>query len=348
VFWGEGPAQNLDFQSASALEYNVAISRGGGKSLKGCNLMSMRHFFCCGLIGLCLSSVSVTSVNAQEKKPTDVYNMVQHLNEGLVNLLRRSHGSNIALTIDRRLIGAEYQPRHVFQKALDIELKLLKLMQVNGVRIETTKRLAIQPYSPDQVFALINGLHKKVDSLLLSHGMKVHAEQKKNQKKEPENVYHLLERMDRFLLKMGAPSSQPGHVLRRAQAIAFLAEKLCKQPVCTKISRHVPAQTDHIIPMNVYLETYRFITSLDHYVTTKKVPLKGGVLALPIHNGMITPAQVNDLMGVALADMIEVTQLRTNLRAVDLQDINLNAMPRDVWVEINYARRLLDIMTDRT
>ncbi len=308
-------------------------------------MKSKRSFFYSWL-GFCLTVFGIPFVQAQEKQSIDVYNMVEDLNEGLVYLLRYSHGSNIGSRIDRKLIGAPLQPRHVFQKALDVEQKLTFLMQTNGVRSEETKRLAIQPYSPEQVFELINALYVKVDSLLHSYGMAVHVQGERDKRKEPEDVYHLLERMDRFLLKMGAPASQPGHVFRRAQAIVFLAEKLCKGAVCKKVSRLVPPKNKHIIPLNVYEETYHLISALDRYVSTYRVALEGGVLALPVYNGMITPGQVHDLMGVVLADMIAVIQKRTTLHGLDLQDVNLEIMPRNVWVEVNYARRLLEAMSN--
>jgi len=288
----------------------------------------------------------LSSAFAENKRPADVYVKVQHLNEGLVSLLRQNIGKRFSIRVSSELLQNEFHARHVFQLALDIELKLIALMRANGVAAEKTRTLLVRPYSPAEVFKLLERLHKKINVLLSLYHVIIPRKSIRENGKKPEDVYHLLERMDKFLLKMGAPATQPGHVLRRASAIAILMERLCNNWRCSLVKRTQINAGDMIIPMHVYQETYRFINALNTYVKARKVPLKGGVLALPPKQGLVTPAQVNALMGITLADTIAVSQYHHKQGTVDLREFNEKAMPRDVWREINYARRLLDTLNE--
>lgn len=283
---------------------------------------------------------------AGKKDTSDVYMKVQHLNEGLVTLLRRNFGHNQDIRVEERLLQSEIRPRHVFQRALDVENKLLALMRLNGMDIEATRTIQIQPYSPNQVFKLLERLDVHVQELLSFHGMQAGGLKKASGNQKNKDVFHLLARMEKFLLKMGAPATQPAHVLKRARAIALISSHLCTIERCRYITRHIPSEDEFITPLHVYQETYRFIAGLDQYVRKNRIFLDGGVLALPVEQSLIQPSHVNNIMGVVLADLISIMNHRRAMTFFDFPPIWSNVMPRDVWMEINYARRLLDTMVE--
>lgn len=282
---------------------------------------------------------------AEEVTPSEVYIKVQELNEGLVALLRQKSASRYAIQLNREVQKHEIRPRHVYQMVLDIESKLTEVMRANGVEAPRTNRISVRPYAPRDVSNLLDKLRSRIDRLLAYYqAEKPSPDGPSVSARQPVDVFYSLERMERFLLKMGAPATQPGHVLRRAVAIAHVAEKLCTRPSCQNIVRKDVSVQDLIIPVHVYQETYRFIDTLHHFVKKYNIDLPGGVVALRPESEMITPAQVNKLMGMALADTIGVAQYGADLKAVELPVFNPEAFPRHVWREINYARRLIAVM----
>lgn len=282
---------------------------------------------------------------AEEITPKDVYAKVQQLNEALVSLLRQKNTGRYAIQLNREVLKHEVRPRHVYQMVLGIELKLTEVLRANGVEAPRTRRILVRPYAPRDVSDLLDKLRNRIDRLLTYYqAEKPSPAPPSLSGRQPVDVFYALERMERFLLKMGAPATQPGHVLRRAVAIAHIAEKLCTRPVCRTIQRKEVGVQDLIIPVHVYQETYRFIDTLHHFVKKYKIELPGGVVALRQETEMITPAQVNKLMGMALADTIGVAQYGADLEAVELPVFNPEAFPRHVWREINYARRLVAVM----
>lgn len=281
----------------------------------------------------------------QQVTPSDVYVKVQQLNEGLVSLLRQKSTSRYAIQLNREVLKNQIRPRHVYQMVLDIELKLTEVMRANGVEAPRTNLISVRPYAPRDVSNLLEKLRSRIDRLLAYYqAEKSTPNAPPVSPREPVDVFYSLERMERFLLKMGAPATQPGHVLRRAVAIAYVAEKLCKLPSCQNIVRKDVHVQDLIIPVHVYQETYRFINALHFFVKKYNIDLPGGVVVLRPEKEMITPAQVNKLMGIALADTIGVAQYGADLKEVELPVFNPEAFPRHVWREINYARRLIAVM----
>jgi len=299
-----------------------------------------------GTVGiiLALTVLWIGTCQAEEVQPKDVYSKVQHLNEGLVTLLRHNMRSDFAIQVTSELMDNAIQPRHVYQLALDVELKLAAIVRANGVKVPPIHRILARPYTPKDVADLLEVMHQRIERLLEYFKIPENPYYKEHGEREPLDVFYALERMDRFLLKMGAPTVQPGHVFRRAYAVAGLAEKLCRFDVCSDIRRRTLADDDVIIPAHVYQETYRYIDALHLYVKKYKTHLTGGVLALKPQDGMIRPGQVNKLMGIALADTIAVAKESFELDAIELTPFKTDTIPRDVWREINYARRLLEKM----
>jgi len=298
-------------------------------------------------IGLALTVYWMEGVKAMEVQPKDVYSKVQHLNEGLITLLRHNMRSDFTIQVTPELMQNTIQPRHVYQLALDVELKLAAIVRANGVKVPPIHRILARPYTPKDVSDLLEIMQQRIERLLEYFKIPENLYYKEHGEREPLDVFYALERMDRFLLKMGAPTVQPGHVLRRAHAIAGLAEKLCRLDICADIRRRAMADDDVIIPAHVYQETYRYIEALHLYVKKYNTPLTGDVLALQPQDGMIRPAQVNKLMGVALADTIAVAKESLELDVIELTPFKTDAIPRDVWCEINYARRLLETVVQQ-
>lgn len=302
-----------------------------------------------GTVGVILvfTALWMGTCNAGEIQPKDVYSKVQHLNEGLVTLLRHSMRSDFAVQVTSELMDNAIQPRHVYQLALDVELKLAAIVRANGVKVPPIHRILARPYTPKDVSDLLEVMNQRVERLMEYFNIPENPYYKEHGEREPQDVFYALERMDRFLLKMGAPSIQPGHVFRRAHAIAGLAEKLCRLDICADVRRRALAEDDVIIPAHVYQETYRYIDALHLYVEKYKTHLAGGVLALKPQDGMIKPAQVNKLMGVALADTIAIAKESLEVDVIELIPFKTDTIPQDVWREINYARRVLEVMVQQ-
>ncbi|WP_135075654.1 hypothetical protein [Terasakiella sp. SH-1] len=293
------------------------------------------------LVCFLLIITSIESVSAEPKRPDHVYAKVQALNEKLVHFLRHDHSGEKLVIVSPIFQRREIQPRHVYQKALDVELKLAGILRANGIEVTETQKVELRPYAPDQVFAVMDRIIERVDRLLTSHDLAFSSELGSMVEKKPRDVYQLLRRVERFLLKMGASTTMPGHVLRRARVLAGLVKKLCLGETCKGLSLQEVTPGEIIIPRNVYKETYDFIHELNQFVEKKKVPLRGGVIALPALNTLVTPADVNEVMSTALADTIGVIQHYGHSGYIELKGVDVHAMPRDVWQQIQYARRVI-------
>ncbi len=295
---------------------------------------------------LCLALMACSSISsaAEEiKDPSDVYSKISQLNNKFVEMMRFQFRQKPNVEIEDYLISREIQPRHVFQLALDVEGKIISLMRVYGVDVMPSRGLQVREYSPTEVFNLVESLTEKTQSLLSFSQINTRVADDIHTDKVPADVYHLLRRMEIVLIKMGAPKTRPGNVLKRAQAIAFVASTLCRHSLCDDVKK-ADMRDRTITPNEVYEETYKFISALERYVLNYGVDIKGGVLALPIEKKHITPTDVNHLMSVALADAIAVMQNDNKMSHITLDSFNPDAMPKNVWREIDYARRLLQVM----
>lgn len=300
------------------------------------------------LLALTLYSVALDRAWAEEKTsytPNDVYTKVLHMNEGLSVFIRGNLGQQLNWRPKPELLANELQPRHVFQKALTVERKLTALMRIYGLKVHQTSIVQVQNYSPQQVYKLLDGLNKNVMRLIGGEDRKSRVQIATN--KKPRDVYGLLDRMDKFLVRMGAPVTQPFHVLQRMKALVKVASTLCRPEQCAQIKRAVLSSHEVRTPLHVYEEVYRLIDEIDGYTKQYDVNIDGGVYAPEIEKALITPSHVNSVVEIAFADLVAIANQQGYEFAITLPPVYGFALPRDVWVEANFARRLLQAANRR-
>lgn len=315
--------------------------------------MSFARVICICVLSLLFCGGMQSSTGAQTAgqsvttsiTPSDVYRKVQSLNQGMVLLLRKQSGQLDDIHLNTALFESPISPRHVYQRVLDLEQKLVGLMRLNSLNVEETSRVEIRQYEPAHVYGLVENIADVIESLLVANGIDVPLERSVNGSKVPKDVYFLLERMEGLLLKMGAPSTQLYHFMRRARALSVMASRICQMPYCARIQRNALAGDQVLTPVDIYLEVYRFIHAMDEYAQKRKLQVPGGILALSKRTNIVSPSDINSLLGVALADFVAVIDQMGQFNVLDLEPYQLNVGPKEVWSEIHYARLLLEAMT---
>ena len=298
------------------------------------------------LLGAAILFPAGGPVLAEGTTPSDVYARVTQINDRLIAVLRKNQGHRVEIPALADIPDRQIYPRHVFQRALDIERMLTAVMRMNSMESEATKTFEVRTYSPDEVKVLIDNINRMVEKIMDVNGVEKNQPLRAFTGKKPGNVYALLDRLESFLIDMGAPTPQPAAVLRRAQVIARLAAQMCTAGSCLSI-RRLPVKEIRVKrPIDVYLETYGLVLALNAFAIKSGTEIPGGVLALPPHSGLITPLQVNHLMGTVLADFIAIGERRGFRGNVVLPDSKSAASPRDVWREVSFAHRIVRALSD--
>lgn len=294
-----------------------------------------------GTLGLMIAIyASLNAVPAlSQPTPSDVYARVTQINDRLATVLEKNQGDHALEQLSKLPTDGEIFPRHVFQRALDVEQQLIALLRMNSINREATSIIEVRKYKPDQVIVLINDINSMVEMIMDVNNITRDSPLKVVEGKKPVSVYLLLNRLEVFLFKMGAPSTQPHQVLRRAQTISFLADQLCPPTQCGDVRHerllHIPPKR----PIDVYVEVFGLIGAMRDLVLKTGMPIDGGVLVPEVERGLITPKNVNKVLGGVLADFIEISKARGFSGAVEMPVMAATASPREVWQEVNYARR---------
>lgn len=294
----------------------------------------------CFLSALIAAVVMLAVIPAfAQPTPSDVYARVTQINDRLATVLEKNQGEQALEQLSMLPTDGEIFPRHVFQRALDVEQQLIALLRMNSINREATRLIEVRKHKPDQVIVLINDINSMVEMIMDVNNITRDAPLKVVEGKKPVSVYLLLNRLEVFLFKMGAPSTQPHQVLRRAQTISFLADQLCPTDQCSDIRHepllHVPPKR----PIDVYVEVFGLISAMRDLVLKTGMPIDGGVLVPEVERGLITPKNVNKVLGGVLADFIEISKARGFSGVVEMPIMQATASPREVWQEVNYARR---------
>jgi hypothetical protein len=239
-------------------------------------------------------------------------------------------------------------PRHIFQRAMDIEHHLNAFINMMGQPAADPKIIEIRPYNTDDTNQIIKRIHNKfedfsklsrmIDDTQFTHDHKdLH-----NKKEDVRDSFNALDRIEILLMELGSPSVQPNLVLRRANMIRTLVQKLCTSAPCSSISPKSPAPLAFISPINVFNEAHQLIMLLDLFAHHNGLSIQGGITVISPSSSIITPRQVNRLCGVLLADLIALNYAKFGPGTIAVEEITGPASPTQVWQQINYARRLLE------
>ncbi|NVK17281.1 MAG: hypothetical protein HWE30_01150 [Methylocystaceae bacterium] len=272
----------------------------------------------------------------------------ESLTRNLITAMRKmqADSNNLATLCDD--CQTSLQNRHIFQRAIDIDLRLNAYLRMLGQDIAGHTTLDIKPYNVEDVRQLMMNIHTKFDDYAITNNIiNEHEFASLNgfdlsSNASSRNPFSTLDRIELLLLELGSPSIQPNHVLHRARLISRLVKNLCDTDKCSEIPTALPQAITPKRPIHVYNEANKLIFLLKLYSDKNKIPLKGGVTILKPSSHVITPAQVNRLCGVVLADLIAINHLLFGPSKMEVGEPPVSATPSLVWQQINYAKRLLE------
>ncbi len=291
---------------------------------------------------LCLVALPLRASVSVEKTPSDVYRQVTLLAED-VKMLRRKN--RIDLPWPEVEIGASRQPRHVFQKALEILEKInsyrINIARTGGI---TIPRYPGRDITPNEVYSVVVRLRQELallvkrdaDEILLQDAGHLPT----SETRTPSDVYRALSEVSIALDQtLGLRGITPSEVYTRSLKVLALAKFLRRSqnlpPDVQKPPRPSGRLPNHALKaVHGLLERIR---QAEHNLWMKP-------LAPPhLPKRVITPSDVYDAMGVAMAELQSI-QYRLGLER-DFPDPapQTGKTPDDVIQNTLWATRLLPL-----
>lgn len=240
------------------------------------------------------------------------------------------------------------QDRHIYQRALDIDQRLNAYLKMLGHDVSSRQIIEVAPHQVEDVRQVMMNVHAKFDDYALKNNIISAKEiegfdgQSLTTNGHKRNPYSTLDRIEVLLMELGSPSVQPNEVLHRARIIVQLVKNLCTSEACTQVPAKLEGPIAPKRPIHVYNEVNKLIIFLKRYIDQNNIQIIGDVTVLKPNSNVITPAQVNRLSGVILADLIAINHKLFGPSEIATGNIPLSANPSQVWQQIHYANRLLE------
>lgn len=281
--------------------------------------------------------VSYVSAFATDRSPSDVYLEVQHL-AGAVRKLQSVQG--ITKPWPHVVVEPGHEPRHVFQKALEILNKInryrVKLVETGAI---TIPRFPGRDITPDEVYGVVVRLHQELD-LLVGASLE---EEKAVQQKPPElvtpsHVYAALSEVSIALeATLGLRSIGPSEVYLRSLQVVELASFLRRSQGLSSANPK-PPKTEGKLPNHALGAVHQLLSNIQAAENNLWIkPLVVPKLARRV----INPSDVYDAMGIALAELQRI-QYRLGLeREFKMPSLVTGKTPDDVIQNTLWAAALL-------
>ncbi|WP_126464965.1 hypothetical protein [Candidatus Terasakiella magnetica] len=237
------------------------------------------------------------------------------------------------------------KPRHVFQRAMDIDHHLTTFLEMHGFQAEYTQEIAIKDYQLEDIVELLYNIENKIEAVTTAVGLQINHSGLKFNPAIRRNLFNLLDRIEIFLLNMGSPSVKPYVVYQKAVMIRQFVEGLCRDNLCDQVEETKIEMLAPKLPLEAYREANKFIVSLKKYMDKNQLKIEGGVTAPKIVPEMITPRIVNRTCSVILADLIALHHHLNGDSVITRPVTDKNISPKHVWHQLNYARRVLEALT---
>jgi len=299
-----------------------------------------------GLLVVFTSFPLLAAVTA-EKTPNDVYHQVQLLADD-VRALRKEN--NITTPWPSVKIETGQKPRHVFQKALEILSKInhyrTNIAKTGGI---TVPQFPGRDISPNEVFSVVVRLHQELVLLVQDAAG---GKQKKYARpggpvtqggdvviiRTPSHVYAALAEVSIALEEtLGLHSITPSEVyIRSLQVIERVRFLRRSQSLPLNIPK--PARSQGKLPNHALRSVLQLLAKIQHAEHNLWMkPLKLPVMPKRV----ITPSDVYDAMGVAMAELRSI-QFRLGLeREFPEPELQKGKTPDDVIQNTVWATALL-------
>ncbi|MCP5367392.1 MAG: hypothetical protein H6907_13835 [Hyphomicrobiales bacterium] len=301
------------------------------------------------LTGLTLAlSVAVVPAPAaagtQEITPSLVFQLTEDLN-GVLAALHRANLTRPATDAAAPRL-APRRPRHVYQKAREVFFKVQKLRFLNGL-----DQVALPPppgrdILPKDVFGLVRAASESLRALLPVFDVRaLPASASFVAGKTPTDVYANLHRASLALDGLGIPRVAPNDVMRIALTIVddlklILAEKGISPQAAPAAAP--PARKE---PGDVYAKGTQLLDRIRRLGDSRAdLRPEGGVVLSPEKTGRITPADVQDRLQTALAEVMSIKVAAGIDAPTRIAPPQSGKSPSDVYAVLETATAMVDLL----
>ncbi len=270
-----------------------------------------------GLLIAIFTSFPLLAAITVEKTPNDVYHQVQLLADDVRELRQKN---NITTPWPTAKIEIGQKPRHVFQKALEILSKInhyrTNIANTGGI---TVPRFPGRDISPNEVFSVVVRLHQELVLLVQDAGGKQKKHIKQGEQlvqggqvviiRTPSHVYAALAEVSIALEEtLGLHSITPSEVYARSLQVIERARFL-RRSQGLPLNVPKPIRSQGRLPNHALRSVLQLLTKIRHAEHNLWMrPLKLPVMPKRV----ITPSDVYDAMGVAMAELRSI-QFRLGL-----------------------------------
>lgn len=251
------------------------------------------------IILLCLSTYTTTQ--AKEYTPSDVFSEALLLEQDIKRWRVIEGKSHLWVTV---AVETNYQPRHVYQKAIEI------LEKINRYRVNIIEAGAIpvdyvagREITPNEVYTEVYRAHEEMLAMLQILGIFVDNNDLEKQKvtgKTPSDVYAKLKEISLALdQSLGLRGITPSDVYNRSQQIVALA-KFLRSSQNFPISMPKVIVTANKFPNHSLAAVQALIAKINKIEQNLSMdPVR--IIDLP--KRVINPSDVYDAMGIVLAEL---------------------------------------------
>lgn len=245
-----------------------------------------------------------------KKTPSHVYQTVSNIGAEL-NLL---HDANLSSPKSNAPRYKGRRPRHVYQKAREVLIKVNTLRWLNGVsRVEIPQPPA-REIVPGDVNVMVDASLQAVRGLRGIFGVSVKSRPAPLVTgKTPSDVYNNLARVSVMIDGLGIPSIVPNDVYRLMQTVMneFAAIKRTRDSG-TDVGG--ASKSKGKSPKHVYFKGLDLLKALKKLTANSNYSIAGGVKLIEQTSGNVSPGHVLDLIGNILA---EVSAIKSRLGIKD-------------------------------
>lgn len=243
----------------------------------------------------------------QKKTPSHVYQTVSSIAVEL-DLL---HDANLSKPKSGSTQYKNRRPRHVYQKAREVLIKVNTLRWLNGVSRVDIPNPPAREIVPGDVNVMVAASLQAVRGLRSVFGV---AEKSKPallvMGKTPSDVYANLARVSVMVDGLGIPSIVPNDVYRLMQTVLNEFASIQRRNNSLADVSATPKSKGRS-PKDVYVKGLELLTALKELVATRKrYQIAGGVKLIAQPSGNVSPGNVLDLIGNILA---EVSAMKAHL-----------------------------------
>jgi len=290
---------------------------------------------------LLLVSFPIAAAITVEKTPHDVYRQVARLAADVRSLRVEN---NIKTPWPRVDVVTGYEPRHVYQKTLEILGKInsyrINIAKIGGI---TVPRPPGRDITPNEVYSVVTRLHKEMTLLVQTQGTQNSQVTQVSEgftNKSPNDVYAALAEVSIALEEtLGLRSIGPSEVYIRSIQVVELSRFLRNSQNLPKDSGE-PARTQGRLPNHALQSVGKLLEKIqlaEHNLWMEPFQLP------EIPRKVITPSDVFEAMGVAIAELHRI-QFRLGLEweVTDLAGRGIKGKtPDDVIQNAVWAEMLL-------